>query len=149
MTGGQFGATTPMGAVTTTTPYGNFEYPFNLPLLTASLGAPFVARWTTLHVKQLGEAMERAMEVDGFAFIEIVSPCPIGFGRKNEFKTAMDQMNHYLKRSIVDDDADLREVELTMKPDDRIVVGNFVDRERIPYLEGQRRMLAEVLEVPK
>ncbi|MEO0277658.1 MAG: thiamine pyrophosphate-dependent enzyme, partial [candidate division WOR-3 bacterium] len=33
MTGGQFGPTTPLEAITTTTPYGNFEYPFNLPHL--------------------------------------------------------------------------------------------------------------------
>jgi 2-oxoglutarate ferredoxin oxidoreductase subunit beta len=148
MTGGQFGATTPLGARTSTTPYGNFEHPFNLPLLTASLGAPFVARWTTLHVQQLRQAMERAMEVDGFAFIEIVSPCPIGFGRKNEFREALDQMNYYMKQSVVDDEADLRDVGLTMKPEDPVVVGNFVDVERAPYLEVQRRILAEKLEVP-
>ncbi|MCJ2532280.1 MAG: thiamine pyrophosphate-dependent enzyme, partial [Candidatus Thermoplasmatota archaeon] len=98
MTGGQFGATTPRGAWTTTSQYGNFEHPFNLPLMTASLGAPFVSRWTTLHVQQLRQAMERAMEVDGFSFIEIISPCPIGFGRKNEFRDAMEQMNHYLNK---------------------------------------------------
>src|SRR4030042_1093178 len=31
MTGGQGGPTTPIGAKTTTTPYGGFENPFNLP----------------------------------------------------------------------------------------------------------------------
>ena len=31
MTGGQFGPTTPMGAVATTAPYGNPEQPFNQP----------------------------------------------------------------------------------------------------------------------
>src|SRR3970282_1652819 len=44
MTGGQVGPTTPLGALTSTTPYGNFEHPFNLPALAASCGAMFRAR---------------------------------------------------------------------------------------------------------
>ena len=35
MTGGQVGPTTPLTAVASTTPYGNYEHPFNLPALAA------------------------------------------------------------------------------------------------------------------
>ncbi|HKL30225.1 MAG TPA: thiamine pyrophosphate-dependent enzyme, partial [Natrialbaceae archaeon] len=76
MTGGQFGSTTPQEAITSTTPYGNFERTFNLPLLAASLGAPYVARWTTLHPRRLSDAIERAMATDGLGFVEVLSPCP-------------------------------------------------------------------------
>ncbi|MCJ2531616.1 MAG: thiamine pyrophosphate-dependent enzyme, partial [Candidatus Thermoplasmatota archaeon] len=108
MTGGQFGATTPYAARTTTTPYGNFEQAFNMPLLAAACGAPFVARWTTLHVRQLKEAIQRAFEVEGLSFVEIISPCPIGFGRKNRFADAMDEMTHFREGAVVDHDADLK-----------------------------------------
>lgn len=145
MTGGQFGATTPQGARTTTTPYGNFEVAFNLPLLVAGCGAPFVARWTSLHVRQLRRAIERAFEVDGLAFIEIISPCPVGFGRKNRFADALDEMMHFRERSVVDHDAALPELEITMRREDPIIVGNFVDEERPSYLQGKERLLQQVL----
>ncbi len=146
MTGGQFGATTPYAARTTTTPYGNYEQAFNMPLLAAASGAPFVARWTSLHVRQLRSAIERAFEVEGFAFVEIISPCPIGFGRKNRFADAMDEMSHFREGAIVDHDADLREVGVTMRRDDPIVVGNFVDQETPSYDTGRDRILEKVLE---
>ncbi len=149
MTGGQFGATTPYGARTTTTPYGNYEQAFNMPLLAAASGAPFVARWTTLHVRQLRAAIERAFEVDGLAFIEIISPCPIGFGRKNRFADAMDEMGHFRENAIVDHDADLRRVAITMRRDDPIVVGNFIDEKRPSYRTGKNKLLQKVLEGAK
>lgn len=145
MTGGQFGATTPLGGFTTTTPYGNFEEGFNLPSLAASAGAPFVARWTTLHIRQLTWAMQRAMEVDGFTFIEILSPCPPGFGRRNKFRTGMDFMEYLRENSIVDHDANLRTIGLDFLNGEPIVLGNFVDEERPSYLEVKRRMLERAL----
>jgi 2-oxoglutarate ferredoxin oxidoreductase subunit beta len=145
MTGGQFGATTPYGARTTTTPYGNFEYAFNLPYLVAASGAPFVARWTSLHVRQLRKAIERAFEVDGFAFVEVISPCPVGFGRKNRYADALDEMNHFRERAVVNHDADLRELEITMRREDPIIVGNFVDEERPSYDKAKERLLQQVL----
>ncbi|MFQ5911212.1 MAG: thiamine pyrophosphate-dependent enzyme, partial [Thermoplasmata archaeon] len=84
MTGGQQGPTTPVEAKTTTTRYGNFEHPFNLPHLAAAVGAVFVSRWTTLHCRNLESSMKRALEKRGFTFIEIISPCPTGFGRPNK-----------------------------------------------------------------
>ena len=39
MTGGQVAATTPIQANLSTAPYGNFEYPFNLPYLAEACGA--------------------------------------------------------------------------------------------------------------
>src|SRR5690606_17802313 len=62
MTGGQAGPTTPTGALSSTTAFGNWDRPFNLPYLAHAVGAVFVARWTTLHVRQLKEAIKRAMQ---------------------------------------------------------------------------------------
>ncbi len=65
MTGGQLTPTTPEEAIASTTPYGNFEQPFNLPYLAESCGAVYVARWTTYHVTQLKKAMKRGAAEEG------------------------------------------------------------------------------------
>jgi 2-oxoglutarate/2-oxoacid ferredoxin oxidoreductase subunit beta len=135
MTGGQHGATTPLGARTHTSPYGNVESPFNVPYLVSAAGASFVARWTTMHVRQLFRAVRRMMEIEGFAFLEVISPCPPTFGEFNDFPEALDMMKYFEEKSVVDNDADLREVAITAHSGDPIVVGNFVDRRRASYQE--------------
>ena len=135
MTGGQHGATTPLGARTHTSPYGNVESPFNVPYLVSAAGASFVARWTTIHVRQLFRAIRHMMEIEGFAFLEVVSPCPPTFGEFNNFPEALDMMKYFRDQSVVDDNADLRDITITARPEDPIVVGNFVDRRRPSYQE--------------
>ena len=61
MTGGQVAATTPYKAKSTTTPYGNAEDPFNLPLLAFASGATYVARWSMLHIRDLTDCIEEAL----------------------------------------------------------------------------------------
>ncbi len=141
MTGGQFGATTPTGAKTSTTPYGNFELPFNIPYIVAAAGASFVARWTTVHVRQLLKAMQRAFQVQGLAFVEIVSPCPPTFGELNSFEDGYAMMEYFRNYSRVDNQAELSTVSLSMKPPDRIVVGNFVDVRKSTYHELERQLI--------
>ncbi|HUK51169.1 MAG TPA: thiamine pyrophosphate-dependent enzyme [Terriglobales bacterium] len=145
MTGGQFGSTTPTGARTSTTPYGNFEASFNIPFVVAATGAPFVARWTTLHARQLLKTMLRAFKVEGFAFIEIVSPCPPTFGDLNNFEDALSMMKYFQTCSRVDDHADLSKIDLSMRPPDPIVVGNFVDIKKTPYHEIEQKMIQSAL----
>jgi 2-oxoglutarate ferredoxin oxidoreductase subunit beta len=149
MTGGQFGATTPTRAKTSTTPYGNFEASFNIPYMVAAAGAPFVARWTALHARQLLDSMSRAFKVDGLAFVEIVSPCPPTFGDLNNFEDALAMMQYFQTCSRVDDKADLSQVALTMRPPDPIVVGNFVDIKKPTYHELEREAVERAVSRPK
>jgi 2-oxoglutarate ferredoxin oxidoreductase subunit beta len=128
MTSGQVGPTTPIGAHTTTTPYGNVETPFNLPYLVASSGASYVARWTVLHIRQLEKAMAEAMTRPGFSFIEVISPCPSIYGRLNKKPTGLDIMRYYKEKSLIREGADPREANIEL--DGPIVVGKFVDIER-------------------
>jgi len=131
MTGGQVGPTTPMGARATTAPYGNYEQPFNLPYLAAATGAVFVARWTSLHLRQLKQAFLRAMKKRGFTFVEVLAPCPVGFGRPNDIGDAMEEMMLYRERCVVDHGAPLAGLDIDLRDKDRpIVLGNFVDVER-------------------
>jgi 2-oxoglutarate ferredoxin oxidoreductase subunit beta len=145
-TGGQLAATTPIGAKTTTTPYGNFEAPFNVPYLVAAAGAPFVSRWTTIHVRQLIKTMHRVFQVQGLAFVEIKSPCPSAFGELNNFEDGFAQMEHFRNYSRVDDHADLTTLGLSMKPPEPIVVGNFVDQRKPAYHELENAMIEREVE---
>ena len=143
MTGGQASATTPSSAITTTSPYGCYEPSFNLPNLAESAGAAYVARWTTFHVRQLARSMAEALSRRGFCFIEIISPCPTLYQRRNRMGDGLDAMKFYKQHSKIRNGAPTREVELTIDGD--IIVGKFVDRERPDYLETMRSQLSKTL----
>jgi len=141
MTGGQQGPTTPVEAKTTTTRYGNFEHPLNLPYLASAVGAVYVARWTTLHCRHLEKSMEKALEKRGFTFIEIISPCPTGFGRPNKLGEGLEELRYYRENSVIKNDASWDELDLRMRGEAPIVVGDFVDIERPTYLDLEKDML--------
>jgi 2-oxoglutarate ferredoxin oxidoreductase subunit beta len=134
MTGGQLTPTTPEEAIASTSPYGNFEHPFNLPYLAESCGAVYVARWTTYHVTQLKKAMKEALLKKGFSFVEVISPCPTLYGRRNRIGDSLDEMKTYKTRSQIKNGADTKDVDLGMGGP--IVVGKFVDRERTTYQDA-------------
>lgn len=142
MTGGQVGPTTPKTAKATTAPYGNFERPFNLPNLAASAGAVYVARWTSLHVRRMKKAFQKILTKKGFTFVEIISPCPTGFGRKNDQGEALDELKSYRERSVIKDGADPTQVDIKMDPESDIIVGTFVDKEKSTYSEVKEEQLA-------
>jgi 2-oxoglutarate ferredoxin oxidoreductase subunit beta len=127
MTGGQGGPTTQEGARTTTTPYQSVERPFNLPMLVAAAGATYVARWTVLDLGRLRRSMVEALNHEGFAFIEIVSPCPVYYGRRNRIGEASEELKYYRENTKVWNGAPLEELDLELGG--RIVVGKFVEKE--------------------
>jgi 2-oxoglutarate ferredoxin oxidoreductase subunit beta len=77
MTGGQLSPTTFYGVKTITSPYGNFENPFDLCRLVQAAGASYVSRWSTFHVRELRRSIKEALTNRGFSFIEVLSQCPI------------------------------------------------------------------------
>ena len=135
MTGGQFGPTTPRGAYGTTAPYGNPESPFNFPYLMSACGANFVARWTALHVRQVRDDIAYTFAKPGFTFIEVLAPCPVGFGKSNGIEDGLEEMETYRKRSVLIRNGDVRDEELCidLRTDHPIYVGKFVDRDRPAY----------------
>jgi len=133
MTGGQVTPTTPSPAIASTTPYGAFENTFNLPYLADSCGAVYVARWTTYHVRQIAKSMKEAMNKRGFSFIEIISPCPTLYGRRNRLGDGLDAMKYYAEKAVLKPGADTREVGITFQGE--IAIGKFVDRDRPSWIE--------------
>jgi 2-oxoglutarate ferredoxin oxidoreductase subunit beta len=143
MTGGQVTPTAPEESIATTSPYGNYEHPFNLPYLAESSGAVYVARWTVYHVMQLKKAIREALRKPGFSFVEAISPCPTLYGRRNRIGDGLDEIKTYKERSVIKNGADTKTVDLGMTGP--IVVGKFVDRERPTYHEAMEAHLARKL----
>ncbi len=132
MTGGQAAATTPYEAKTTTTPVGNPEAPFNLPLMAYASGATYVARWTILHTRDLTNSIEEALRKKGFSFIEVLSPCPVNYGRRNKEKT-FDTLKMYQEKGIIKNNANPSELDLDFEKG--IILGKFIDIDRPTFTE--------------
>lgn len=81
MTGGQLAPTTPQGVVSTTTPFGNPEYPLDTSKFVMSLNANYVARWAIPHLTRIKDSIKEAIPKRGFRFIEVISICPEIYGR--------------------------------------------------------------------
>lgn len=83
MTGGQLAPTTPEGAVASTAPFGNVEPAFDACKLMAAAGATFVARGVAYEAPKLVDIIAEAIAHKGCSFIDIVSDCPVYYGRYN------------------------------------------------------------------
>jgi len=130
MTGGQVAATTPYKAKSTTTPAGNPETPFNLPLLAYASGATYVSRWTMLHVRDLTESIREAFLRKGFSFIEALSPCPINYGRRNKEKP-LDTLKLYQEKTIIKNYADPADLDIDFEQG--VILGKFIDTDKPTY----------------
>ncbi|RKX71618.1 2-oxoacid:ferredoxin oxidoreductase subunit beta [candidate division WOR-3 bacterium] len=143
MTGGQVAPTTPILAKTTTTPYGNFEYPFNIPYLADACGAVYVARWTVLHIRRLTDSIAEALTKKGFRVIEVISPCATIYARRNRLGSGIDLMKFYHDNAEIRHFEDTRNVEIGFQT--KIICGKFIDRERPTFLESINKGFEKVL----
>ena len=137
MTGGQPASAAPTRTRTEVPPYENSPS-FNVPWLVAEVGAPFVSRWTAIHIRQLLKTIQRVFQVQGFAFVEIVSPCPPGFAESKIFEDGYSQMEYFRTSCRVDNGADLSKVGLSMKPGEPLIVGDFIDQQKVSFHEFER-----------
>lgn len=90
MTGGQMSPTTPLGQKTTTTPMGRGKesgHPIRIAEILANLDGVVYSARVSLHSpryviqakKVIKEAFEMLVKGEGFAFVEILSACPIAW----------------------------------------------------------------------
>ncbi len=143
MTGGQTSPATPEDIITSTAPYGCYDPNFNLPQLVEAAGAVYVARWTVFHVKQIARAMSEAFAKKGFTFIEIISPCPTLYQRRNKMGDGLAALKFYKQVSKIKNGAPTSECGMTRTGE--IVVGKFVDRHRPDLTELMRAQFHETL----
>jgi 2-oxoglutarate ferredoxin oxidoreductase subunit beta len=123
MTGGQVASTTPKGSKTSTTSEGNPYRPFDLCKLVEAAGATYVARYSVTQPVSLIHAIKKAILHVGFSFIEVLSPCPTQFGRRNRIDRPEEMIQDLIRRCILKEEAErLTEEELA----GRIVTGEFL-----------------------
>jgi len=100
MTGGQFSPLTPAQSYATTAPYGSIDRNFDLCNLAQAAGATYVARGTAYHTRQLLGLIATGLKHKGFSFIEAVTQCPMYYGRRNNFRTAVDMLNWQREHAV-------------------------------------------------
>lgn len=143
MTGGQYSPLTPHGYYGTTAPYGNVEYPFDVCDLVRAAGATYVARATVYHVNLLQKLVTAALEHKGFSFIEVVSQCPIGFGRKNKMGSPYNMLLWQKEHAVTAQAAGkLSAKELK----DKFIIGElYVNNERKEFIESYSELKERVM----
>lgn len=143
MTGGQVAATTPIQANLSTAPYGNFEYPFNLPYLAEACGATYVARWTALHLRRVTKSVQEALAKKGFSFIEVITPCVTLYARRNRLGDGLNLLKYYYESAEIQHGVDTRKLNIDFQG--KFIVGKFVDKEKPTFLECMNNHLQKIL----
>ncbi len=96
MTGGEHSVTTPLGGLTSSTPYGQLEQTMDICQTVAVNGASFTAR-TTSFDKSLPDILAAAIENEGFSLVDIWELCTAYYVPNNRFnkgllQTTLDQL---------------------------------------------------------
>jgi 2-oxoglutarate ferredoxin oxidoreductase subunit beta len=138
MTGGQYSPLTPTGKFGTTAPYGNIDQSFDLTSLAMAAGASYVARGTVYHVRQSISLMKKALDKKGFSVVEIISDCPISYGKMNKMRTAVEMLK-WIKNIAVSKKAwENLSVE---ERKEKFVIGEFLDIDRPDYNERYNEII--------
>jgi len=91
LTKGQMSPTSPLGMVTSTTPYGAPDNPINPLAFCLTYGATFVAQGYSSKSKVVEDLVKKAIRHKGFSFVNIISPCPT-FNKVNTFDFYKDRI---------------------------------------------------------
>ena len=141
LTKGQASPTSRPGMATTTTPYGSPDVPINPVAYALVYGASFVAQSFSSNTKLTTDLIGKALNHRGFAFINVISPCPT-------FKK-VDTFEYYkpLLRNIDEIHPDkgdkVRALSLAMtmgRENGEVPIGLFYQEKRPTYVE----MLQEI-----
>ncbi len=142
MTGGQCSSTTPYGAFSMTTPFGQLEKSFDIVELAKTAGANFVGRATSFHAKLMDRLITTAISRPGFNLVEAFSPCHTQYGRKNKFKNIVEMYEELKKKSM---DVEAYDKLPEHKRAERIPIGVFVERDE-PGLEERYMEICKQLQ---
>ncbi|RKY82641.1 2-oxoacid:ferredoxin oxidoreductase subunit beta [candidate division KSB1 bacterium] len=75
LTKGQSSPTTPIDKRTKTSPYGVYEEPLNAIAMLLAYDTSFIARISSLQMKEMVEILKEAINHKGFSVINVMSPC--------------------------------------------------------------------------
>lgn len=143
MTGGQCSPTTPHGSRTTTTSYGNIDRELNICDVAIAAGATYVARSTVYHAAQLPALFKQGIANKGFSLIEVLCPCPTGFGARNGYKFVTEMYDMLRDMSVsVEKAKTMSKEELKGK----IVTGVLKNEPEEEYIDKYEAMVKGILE---
>jgi len=90
LTKGQYSPTSPMGAVTKTSPYGTIEHPFNAGELVIGAQGTFFARVPDNNIKLMTDVLFEAARHDGTSIVEVLQNCVIYNDKAHALITSKD-----------------------------------------------------------
>ena len=95
LTTGQYSPTSEKGRKSKSSLLGSTEQPINPLAIAIASGATFVARAYAGHTKETVEILKKAINHKGFAFVDIIQPCPSYVPEHNQkyFKDKIDYLD--------------------------------------------------------
>jgi len=139
MTGGQYSPMTPTGKYGSTAPYGNIDQNFDISALAASAGASYVARSSIYNANQGMRFIKKALNKKGFSVVEMISDCPISYGRMNKLRTPVKMMEWIKSISVPKKTWEKLSIE---EKKDKIPMGEFLDICIPEYTEKYKEICA-------
>lgn len=139
MTGGQYSPTTPLGAKTSTSPYGHIEDSFDICELAKTAGATYIARSTTYHIILTIRYLEKAIKHKGFSVVEVICACPTLFGRFNKLGDATQMMLQQKEQAI-----QFKKAQKMSSEDlkDKIIIGELYENIQKPeYTDAYQKVI--------
>lgn len=137
LTKGQVAPTSDINFRTVSSPYGNFEEPINPVAFAISVGATFVARGFSGKVDQLTDLIVSAIKHEGFAFLEVISPC-VTFNKVHTYKFYQEKVTP-LPLDYITDDRN-RAMEMAQIMEEKIYTGVFFIKEKPTYHDWLERI---------
>lgn len=157
LTKGQASPTMKLGMKTKALPHPNIQGPVNAIWLALASGATFVARGYSFDVKYLVALVQRAVRHKGYAFIDVLQPCPTyddvqtkdwygGLDRKDPATSkplprvrAIDEneFDPVVHEPGEADDKIAAALKLALQWGDRIPIGVFYQNEHVPTFEDR------------
>lgn len=133
MTGGQYSSTSKQGDRSSTSKYGLPEPAFDLCALVKAAGASFVARSTVFHYHNLVKYIKRGITKGGFAFVEVLEPCPTMYGKFNELGNAPEMIQKIREEVVPLSKWD---------PDsDKLPIGVLCERDQEEYTQAYQKVI--------
>jgi pyruvate ferredoxin oxidoreductase beta subunit/2-oxoisovalerate ferredoxin oxidoreductase beta subunit len=131
-TGGQRSSATPAGAATSNTPRGKLEQKKDIMGIMAAHRIPYAATISLAHPQDAIRKMRRALDLRGFRFLHVLSPCPTGW--KSEPALGIELVRLAVRSGLfpIFEVVEGRRLTINVEPD-------FADEALELYLSLQRR----------
>jgi 2-oxoglutarate ferredoxin oxidoreductase subunit beta len=146
LTNSQVSPTTPKGAWSVTTQYGNIDPTFDPAELAKGAGATFIGRESVAEAQKLERLFVKGFQHKGFSFFDVHSNCHVNFGRKNKLANAKKNMDWIESRLIPKAKWDKlsEEEKYELKKEGKFPGGILYQKEEPEYCEEYYKLIDRV-----